>query len=540
MRFRADIKNNNVFTKLTASLASLGPVAWVKLSNEDVRFTVIPDQGSSVWAALEIDQIFETYTIQSAAENNTINLEVPLQNLHRALKSAQNASHASIRLTKKNNIPLLSLTITTAIFAGAPKPTFQSGPPDEYGYNTGFPPGDEFGNQFPTDEVDEPVYDRPNRETIITQDIPIKVLSPAVVSGLHEPRSREPDVHIVLPPLLQLKSISDRFTKLAVSSTKTPNGSTGFRGSTTRTPKLELSANMHGCLKLRLKTDAMDISSRWTGLSNPELDPTTVEGGEEGIAQHPSTLMRTRGDPEGISDEGWAVVRLDGKDWGKVLGIGRVGGRVIACFCNEHALILYVYLPNEEVDVAESVITYYIIIFININTIIIITIITTTIDTICIIIIKFPAISPATTLPSALPSTGHQPAISLPSACHQPAISLPSISSALPSLHHRLTCITVTMHLFAFFFLFFLFFSAAFLCLAAPVPKISHPAPVNSPSSSLPTTANSTSPSVHISTATAALVNLPTTIINSCINCTIVEQGSGSPSSGLHMAGPAS
>jgi HUS1 checkpoint protein len=66
MRFRADIQNNNVFTskcmrhaertnsdifsELTASLASLHPVAWVKLSNEDVRFTVIPDQGSSVWA----------------------------------------------------------------------------------------------------------------------------------------------------------------------------------------------------------------------------------------------------------------------------------------------------------------------------------------------------------------------------------------------------------------------------------------------------------------------------------------------------------
>ncbi|KAH0030348.1 Hus1-like protein, partial [Aureobasidium melanogenum] len=480
MRFRADIKNNNVFTKLTASLASLGPVAWVKLSNEDVRFTVIPDQGSSVWAALEIDQIFETYTIQSAAENNTINLEVPLQNLHRALKSAQNASHASIRLTKKNNIPLLSLTITTAIFAGAPKPTFQSGPPDEYGYNTGFPPGDEFGNQFPTDEVDEPVYDRPNRETIITQDIPIKVLSPAVVSGLHEPRFREPDVHIVLPPLLQLKSISDRFTKLAVSSTKTPNGSTGFRGSTTRTPKLELSANMHGCLKLRLKTDAMDISSRWTGLSNPELDPTTVEGGEEGIAQHPSTLMRTRGDPEGISDEGWAVVRLDGKDWGKVLGIGRVGGRVIACFCNEHALILFATPASLLFFSHQRTIDQ--VIFINIDTIIIIiiiTIITTTIDTI------------------------------------------------------------FTMHLFAFFF--FLFFSAAFLCLAAPVPKISRPAPVNSPSSSLPTIANITSsPSVHISTATAALDNSSTTIINNYMNCTIVQQGSGSPSSGLHTAGPAS
>ncbi|KAI5207573.1 Hus1-like protein [Aureobasidium subglaciale] len=395
MRFRADIQNNNVFTKLTASLSSLGPVAWVKLSNEDVRFTVIPDQGSSVWAYvdsqgllcrfltdfaierlpssvtvlmhsdsrktdLDKDQIFETYTIQSAAENNTINLEVPLQNLHRALKSAQNASHASIRLTKKNNIPLLSLTITTAVFAGAPKPATQSAPPDEYGYNPGFPPGDEFGNQFHTDEVDEPSYDRLNRETIITQDIPIKVLSPAVVAGLTEPRSREPDVHIILPPLLQLKSISDRFTKLAVSSTKPANGSTGFRGNTTRMPKLELSANMHGCLRLRLKTDAMDISSRWTGLSNPELDPETVEGGEDGIAQHPSTIMRSRGDPEGISDEGWAVVRLDGKDWGKVLGIGRVGGRVIACFCDENALILYVYLTNEDPGGVESVITYYI------------------------------------------------------------------------------------------------------------------------------------------------------------------------------------
>lgn len=276
------------------------------------------------------DQIFDTYTIQSAAENNTINLEVPLQNLHRALKSARSASHASIRLTKKNNIPLLSLTITTSIFANVPQ--YTAAPPAEpTEYTPGFPSGDGYSDRFAEQEVDDHTYDRPQRETVITQDIPIKVLSQNVVASLHEPRSREPDVHIVLPPLLQLKSISDRFTKLAISSTKTANGSSGFRGSTNRTPKLELAANMHGCLRLRLKTDAMDISSRWTGLNNPELDPDQVEGGEDGIANHPSTIMRTRGDPEGQSDEGWAVVRLDGKDWGKVLGVGRVGGRVIAC-----------------------------------------------------------------------------------------------------------------------------------------------------------------------------------------------------------------
>ena len=27
----------------------------------------------------------------------------------------------------------------------------------------------------------------------------------------------------------------------------------------------------------------------------------------------------------------WAVVRVEGRDWGRVLGVGRLGGRVIAC-----------------------------------------------------------------------------------------------------------------------------------------------------------------------------------------------------------------
>jgi HUS1 checkpoint protein len=36
--------------EFVASLASLGPYAWVKLSNDDIRFTVIPEQGTQVWA----------------------------------------------------------------------------------------------------------------------------------------------------------------------------------------------------------------------------------------------------------------------------------------------------------------------------------------------------------------------------------------------------------------------------------------------------------------------------------------------------------
>jgi HUS1 checkpoint protein len=95
-----------------------------------------------------------------------------------------------------------------------------------------------------------------------------------------------------------------------------------------------MTANMHGCLKLNIKTDAMNISSMWTALHNPELDPTQIEGGEEGIEQHPSTRMKAVGSADGLSEEGWARVRIDGRDWGRVLSVGRLGGRVIACRCN--------------------------------------------------------------------------------------------------------------------------------------------------------------------------------------------------------------
>lgn len=160
---------------------------------------------------------------------------------------------------------------------------------------------------------------------IITQDVPVRVLSEHLVHGLHEPRCREPDVHVQLPPLVQIKSISDRFTRLALAAR---SSNLGFGGAG---PRLDVAANMHGCLRISIKTEAMNISSLWTGLHNPDLDPAQIEGGEAGIQQHPSTRMKTIGSADGLSEEGWARVCIDGRDWGKVLSVGRLGGRVIAC-----------------------------------------------------------------------------------------------------------------------------------------------------------------------------------------------------------------
>jgi HUS1 checkpoint protein len=169
-----------------------------------------------------------------------------------------------------------------------------------------------------------------------------------------QPKVREPDVHIQLPPLLQLKAISDRFTKLALTASSTSSGTTrtgGGGGSGNQNPKLTISANMHGSLRLRLATDTLDITSVWKGLENPELDPAQLA---MPLAEHPSTRFREAG------PEAWATVRVDGKDWSRVLSVGRLEGRVIACFADDHALILYVYVPHVDDAGAEDVVTYYV------------------------------------------------------------------------------------------------------------------------------------------------------------------------------------
>ena len=183
------------------------------------------------------------------------------------------------------------------------------------------------------------------RETWITQEVPIKILHESAVEGLHEPHCPDPDVHIILPGLSQLKSISDRFTKLASSDSKSrqpniiaadaPGTHNSFNASgsnaastlsTSTGPKLELSANMHGKLRLTLATDELRIASVWSGLVNPPLDPAHIT--QDQYSQLPSERMREVGDGDEL---GWAKVRIDGKDWSRVLSIGRLSPRVVAC-----------------------------------------------------------------------------------------------------------------------------------------------------------------------------------------------------------------
>ncbi|RMZ83800.1 hypothetical protein DV738_g1005, partial [Chaetothyriales sp. CBS 135597] len=342
MRFKSQIKNVSVFAKFCASLASLHQIAWCRLNDDDVRFTVLPERGSQAWCVLKLDTVFDTYTIQSAAPKNTINLEVPIQALQRALRSALRATSVQLRLTKKDNVPMLSLTIVTnSISSGnggvvAPNHSLSSAAP-----------ADDLA-AFDLDHgMSAPSFasDIAGRETIITQDVPVKVLPMHSVSHLHEPICPSSDVNIYLPPLAQVKALSERFTKLALATQKSVS------------PRLELSANMHGCFQIAIKTDALSIASRWTGLAHPELDASMFPDGSQGVRDDPSTKKKELGGPDGQDPAGWTAVRIDAKDWSRVLSVGRLNSRVIATFIPDHGLVLYVYLPTEDEGSEESVLT---------------------------------------------------------------------------------------------------------------------------------------------------------------------------------------
>lgn len=235
-------------------------------------------------------------------------------------------------MTKQDSLPVLSLTIITNTYSASRPAQIAAFSTSDDGDGDGRADG-ETGNLT---ESGRGGYS--DRETTITQSVPVMVLPAATVSGIHEPRCRDPDVHIMLPPLSQLKSISDRFTKLALSTSSSSGGPFGAAGgsSSSQQPqsfaslasssRLVLSANMHGALRIGVTTAALKIESKWEGLINPELDPGQVEGGEEGVREHASTVMKAR---EG--EESWATVRVEGKDWGRVLGVGRLGGKVVAC-----------------------------------------------------------------------------------------------------------------------------------------------------------------------------------------------------------------
>ncbi|KAJ2692089.1 Checkpoint protein hus1 [Coemansia sp. RSA 1285] len=211
MRFRTLLSNPNLLLRVVQSIDKLSKSAVLKLTAEKLHIVVITDIGSGLqlWSDVAVNALFADYQIESL-HNNEIYLEFSIDNLQRALKSAQGALKTTLKLTKKQGLPILSLIIQ---------------------------------NQSTT-----------GREITLCQDVPVRVMTPLQMEAIREPLVPDSQVHIMMPPLNSLRSIAERIKSMG--------------------DRVAVSANREGAMKIRVANDLVDITAFFRGLENLAYDST--------------------------------------------------------------------------------------------------------------------------------------------------------------------------------------------------------------------------------------------------------------------------
>ncbi|OJT14004.1 Checkpoint protein hus1 [Trametes pubescens] len=161
-----------------------------------------------------------------------------------------------------------------------------------------------------------------NRRITVVQHVTVEVVRHADVERLKEPMCPEPDVHILLPPLAKLRMVVERLRPLSADGVT-------FR------------ANHSGELQLAATTDNARVEVGWGGLNNPGWNPASQGGDAD--AKDPSQMHG---------------VLVSHKCLNRFLNSHVVSTTTIACICENHCVILYVYIGN--VADAGGVLTYYI------------------------------------------------------------------------------------------------------------------------------------------------------------------------------------
>ncbi|KAJ2242296.1 Checkpoint protein hus1, partial [Coemansia sp. RSA 454] len=151
--------------------------------------------------------LFASYRVESL-HNNEIHLEFHIDNLQRALRSAHNSQSAVLKLTKKQNLPVLSLSVQSMSSTG--------------------------------------------HTTLVCQDVPVRVLTPEQVRAMREPEVPDAHVHIMMPELSTIRSVVERMRLMG--------------------DRVTVAANNEGQLTLRVASDRVDITTYWRGLANMTYD----------------------------------------------------------------------------------------------------------------------------------------------------------------------------------------------------------------------------------------------------------------------------
>ncbi|TCD60407.1 hypothetical protein EIP91_010222 [Steccherinum ochraceum] len=133
-------------------------------------------------------------------------------------------------------------------------------------------------------------------------------------------------VHILLPPLPKLRTVVDRLKSLS--------------------EVIAIRANGNGKLQISVSTDDIKTDVDWSGLTNPPMAKDASNSQEPDPTPEPRNLDQMYG------------VLMNIRSFIKFLSASSVSGATIACICQNHAMILYVYIG--DVSDAGGVLTFYI------------------------------------------------------------------------------------------------------------------------------------------------------------------------------------
>ncbi|KAG0276563.1 hypothetical protein BGZ95_007369 [Linnemannia exigua] len=182
MRLKASIQRNLLFFKLAQAVEKVGKSLYIKFSKDYVAFGANhgigddPNEGGGglqCWSRLPAGALFYGYQIHSNS-NDEINIELRAEDLLLAMRTANNSSSVTMRMTGRTADPYLTFVVTTE---------------------------DHLGNTRP-----------------ITLDIPIlKILTTSGAEDTHafdEPGIEDPDVYIMPPQLDRLRNMLSSYKAL--------------------------------------------------------------------------------------------------------------------------------------------------------------------------------------------------------------------------------------------------------------------------------------------------------------------------------------
>ncbi|EKM77171.1 hypothetical protein AGABI1DRAFT_77581 [Agaricus bisporus var. burnettii JB137-S8] len=160
------------------------------------------------------------------------------------------------------------------------------------------------------------------RRVKVTHDVLVDVLKPHEVARLIEPLCPEPDLHILLPPLQKVRTVVERLRPMSDTLT--------FR------------ANNSGKLHISISTETVRVQTEWKNLTNPRLNERERNDEEQAV----------------VDSEKLFTVHVSIRSFLRFLNSHVISTTTIACVCQNHCLILYVYI-GDAADVG-GVLTFYI------------------------------------------------------------------------------------------------------------------------------------------------------------------------------------